>query len=111
LAGRNSAEDGEHTRVKLVWARPAYTDRTEIREHIAQHAPEAALALDALISEKASLLPDHPGLGRVGRVPGTRELVVHQNYMLIYDTVDDVVRVLRVLHTARQWPPQLSLDT
>ncbi len=97
--------------MKLVWARPAHTDRKEIREHIAQRAPAAALALDELLSEKAGLLLDHPGLGRVGRVPGTRELVVHQNYMLIYDTVDDVVRVLRVLHSARQWPPQLSLDT
>ncbi|WP_313517846.1 type II toxin-antitoxin system RelE/ParE family toxin [Brevundimonas sp.] len=47
---------------------------------------------------------DHPGLGRVGRVPGTRELVAHQNYVLVYDVVDDQVRILRVLHAARQWP-------
>ena len=35
----------------------------------------------------------------------TRELVAHQNYILVYDTAGDLVRVLRVLHAARQWPP------
>jgi plasmid stabilization system protein ParE len=34
-------------------------------------------------------------------------LVVHPSYILIYDVVDKaVVRILRVLHTARQWPPE-----
>lgn len=65
----------------------------------------AALALDELFSEKAALLLHHPGLGRTGRVPGTRELVAHRNYILIYDTASDTVRILRVLHAARQWPP------
>ena len=91
--------------MKLVWTRTASTDRKEIREYIAQADPVAALALDELISEKASSLVDHPGLGRPGRVTGTRELVVHQNYILIYDTSADLVRLLRVLHAARQWPP------
>jgi len=91
--------------VKLVWTRTASTDRKEIREYIAQVDPVAALALDELISQKASGLVDHPGLGRPGRVTGTRELVLHQNYILIYDTSADLIRLLRVLHAARQWPP------
>ena len=92
--------------MNLVWTRPAHNDRKKIREYIAQHAPAAALALDELFSEKANLLVDHPNLGRDGRVVGTRELVARRNYILIYDMAGDVVRVLRVLHTARQWPPQ-----
>ncbi len=91
--------------MKLVWTRTASTDRKEIREYIAQVDAVAALALDELISEKASSLVENPGLGRPGRVAGTRELVVHQNYILIYDTSADLVRLLRVLHAARQWPP------
>ena len=91
--------------MKLVWTRTASSDRKEIREYIAQNNPAAALALDELISEKASRLVDHPALGRPGRVTGTRELVAHQNYILIYDAVDDLVRILRVLHATKLWPP------
>ncbi|MBY4677654.1 type II toxin-antitoxin system RelE/ParE family toxin [Marinobacterium arenosum] len=91
--------------MRLVWTKPADLDRKEIREYIAQDNPTAALALDELISEKASRLVDHPGLGRPGRVAGTRELIAHQNYILIYDITRDLVRVLRILHAARQWPP------
>ena len=66
----------------------------------------AALALDELLSEKAARLIDHPQFGRPGRIIGTRELVAHRNYILVYDVTADTVRVLRVLHAARQWPPQ-----
>lgn len=90
--------------MKLAWARTAHADRKAIREHIAQHAPKAALYLDELISNKAALLLTHPELGRIGRVTGTRELVAHKNYILVYDLTDSMIRVLRVLHTARQWP-------
>ncbi|MBU8547237.1 MULTISPECIES: type II toxin-antitoxin system RelE/ParE family toxin [Roseomonadaceae] len=91
--------------MKLVWTRPAAQDRRDIRAHIAQENPAAALALDELFSEKAARLVDRPQMGRPGRVTGTRELVAHQNYILIYDLAGDTVRVLRVLHAARQWPP------
>lgn len=94
--------------MKLVWTRPAATDRREIRAYIAQDNPAAALALDELFSEKAGRLLDHPGLGRPGRIADTRELVVHQNYILVYDLAGDLVRVLRVLHAAQQWPPPRS---
>lgn len=91
--------------MKLVWTRPAREDRKAIREYIAADNPSAALDLDELLSEKAARLVDHPGLGRPGRLQGTRELVAHGNYILIYDVFGDLVRVLRVLHAARQWPP------
>lgn len=41
-------------------------------------------------------------MGRSGLVTGTRELVVHPHYVVVYD-VKDTVRILRVLHTAQQW--------
>lgn len=90
--------------MKLVWTRTAHADRKAIREHIAQHAPKAALDLDQLFSNKVGVLMTHPELGRIGRISGTRELVAHKNYILVYDLTDDTIRVLRVLHTARQWP-------
>lgn len=91
--------------IELFWTPEAILDREEIYDYIESDNPVAALALDELFLEKVSRLVDHPGLGRPGRVAGTRELVVHQNYILVYDTASDVMRVLRVLHAARQWPP------
>ena len=91
--------------MKLSWTPEALDDRRAIYDYIETDNPSAALALDELFSEKANRLVDHPGLGRPGRVAGTRELVAHQNYILIYDMAGDLVRVLRVLHAARQWPP------
>ena len=90
--------------MRLAWTRLALNDRQAIRSYIAQDNPMAGLALDELFAEKAGRLADHPGLGRPGRVNSTRELVVHQHYLMIYDLANDQVRILRVLHTARQWP-------
>jgi addiction module RelE/StbE family toxin len=91
--------------LKLVWTRSAQKDRKKIREQIAKDNPAAALTLDELLEEKSSCLTNHPHLGRKGRMQGTRELVVHEkNYILIYQIASGLVRILRVLHRAQQWP-------
>lgn len=90
--------------MKLRWTKHAAADRREIRTWIAREAPLAALSLDERISEKVGLLPSFPELGRPGRVDGTRELVVHPNYIVVYEKGDEDIRVLRVLHAAQPWP-------
>ena len=90
--------------MKLYWTLEAIADRDAIFDYIEADNPAAAAALDELFSEKAERLTDHPKLGRPGRVEGTRELVVHENYILVYDIVGEMTRILRVLHAARQWP-------
>ncbi len=90
--------------IELFWTPEAIEDREEIYDHIEADNPIAALSLDDLFAEKANNLIDHPHLGRPGRVAGTRELMAHQNYILVYDLSGDRVRVLRVLHVARLWP-------
>nr|WP_043740674.1 type II toxin-antitoxin system mRNA interferase toxin, RelE/StbE family [Thioalkalivibrio nitratireducens] len=91
--------------MELFWTPEAIQDRDAIYDFIDADNPVAALALDELFEEKTGRLVDHPDLGRPGRIVGTRELVVHRNYVLVYDVPGDLVRVLRVLHAARQWPP------
>ncbi|MDZ5615064.1 type II toxin-antitoxin system RelE/ParE family toxin [Achromobacter xylosoxidans] len=88
----------------LRWTPEAIRDREAIYDFIEADSPVAALMLDELLEQQAGRLVDHPGLGRPGRVAGTRELVAHPNYLLIYDVTNDLVRMLRVLHAARQWP-------
>ena len=91
--------------MRLFWTHDAVDDRRAIYDYVEADNPRAALTLDELFSDRVLHLIDHPGLGRVGRITGTRELVVHKNYILIYDTTAEQVRILRVLHAARQWPP------
>jgi toxin ParE1/3/4 len=91
--------------VKLAWTPEARADRRAIYAYIESNNPRAALALDARFTERAAQLVTHPFIGRPGRVPDTRELVAHPNYILIYDVVDQRVRILRLLHAAQQWPP------
>ena len=90
--------------MRLVWAQEAMDDRDAIFDFVEENNQIAALALDELFTEKVSRLLDHPNLGRPGRIAGTREWVVHQNYIVIYDVTGDLLRVLRVVHAARRWP-------
>lgn len=91
----------------LFWTPESIADRESIYDYIESDNPVAALALDELFSNQALLLTSYPGLGRLGKVIGTRELVVHPNYILVYDSVDECLRVLRVLHASMKWPPTL----
>ncbi|MFC0269087.1 type II toxin-antitoxin system RelE/ParE family toxin [Kushneria aurantia] len=94
----------------LVWTPEAIKDRDDIYDFIEPENPLAALALDELISEKAHWLLHHPEGGKPGRVPATRELVVHPNYILIYELASEQIRILNVVHAARQWPPSRTGD-
>ncbi|HWJ94379.1 MAG TPA: type II toxin-antitoxin system RelE/ParE family toxin [Telluria sp.] len=91
--------------IRLVWTRRAVCDRHDIYDFIERHNPAAAALLDRKISLIADQLLRHPELGRPGRVAGTREFVVRHHYLLVYDASANLVRILRLLHTARNWPP------
>jgi len=91
--------------MELRWTPEAIQDREDIYDYIEEDNPLAALALDELISERAAALQDFPTMGRAGKVPDTFELVVHSSYMVVYEIVETQVRILNVVHTARQWPP------
>ena len=75
-----------------------------IYAHIAEHNPTAAAALRSKIYDRVAHLPANPLAHRTGRLPGTREMVLHPNYVLIYAVTDRDITILRVLHSARSWP-------
>ena len=90
--------------MRLVWTTRALRDRDRIYSYIENDDPAAALSLDEHFEKRTSQLVVHPALGRIGRVEKTRELVVHPNYIIIYDLVGNDIRVLRILHARQQWP-------
>lgn len=91
-----------------LWKPAAIADRKRITQYIAQDNPIAAIEIGGMLIQKAESLDRYPALGRAGRVKGTRELVVHQNYILIYRITAGVPEVLRVLHAAQKWPPDVE---
>ena len=91
--------------MRVLWAPEALQDRADIWDYIAADNPRAAARMDSLFSDAVATLGDHPHLGRTGKIPGTRELVPHESYRLVYEVEQDTVWILFLIHTARQWPP------
>ena len=93
--------------MRIAWAPEARQDRFEIWAWIAADDPYAAAQMDERIGESAGRLADHPELGCEGLTPGTREMVVHKSYRMVYeiDSGSGTLWILAVVHSHRQWPP------
>lgn len=89
---------------RLEWKKQANNDLVKIVTHIAEDSEAAADRLADLILEKAEQLRARPELYRPGRARGTREMVVHPNYIVIYRVRKETVEILRVKHSAQRWP-------
>ena len=85
----------------LKWTKTALRSVDEIASFIAKDNPGRATSFVLELKEATQKLLAHPGMGRAGRVPGTRELVLHKNYIAIYRVRGDDVEILRLHHVAR----------
>lgn len=91
--------------MRVSWLRTALRNLNAEAEYIALDDPRAAQLVVGRVLKAVSMLAEQPGLGRPGRVPGTRELVVKKTrYVVPYRVRGDVVEVLRVFHTSRRLP-------
>jgi toxin ParE1/3/4 len=90
--------------VNVIWTPEALQDRADIWDYIAADNVRAAARMDKFFSDAAAKLANHPKLGLTGKTHGTRELVPHKSYRLVYEISADTVWLLALVHTARQWP-------
>jgi len=91
--------------MRVKWSRKALLNLDIAVEYIATDKPVAALDVAQRIWDASQLLADQPGMGRPGRVAGTRELVVPGlPFVLPYVEDGDSVIILRVMHTSMKWP-------
>lgn len=91
--------------MKVRWLRTALRNLDEEAAYIATDDPAAARLVVARVLEAVTQLANQPGLGRPGRVPSTRELVVPRTrYVVPYRVKRDIVEILRVFHTSRRLP-------
>jgi plasmid stabilization system protein ParE len=94
--------------VRVRWLKAARANLDAEAEYIAHDKPAAAAGVVNAIYDAVELLRRYPALGRPGRVPGTRELVVPDTtYIIPYRVRHDTVEILRVFHAVRRWPSQL----
>lgn len=93
--------------MRLEWLPEAVRTLNTQLAYISGHNPAAAIDVGDAIEESVRRLADFPESGRLGRVPGTRELVVTGTpFIVVYRIEPAAVVVLRVLHGAQRWPPR-----
>lgn len=88
----------------VVWTPEAEQDRADIWDYIAADNPGAAACMDKLFSYVVVRLAAHPEIGKLGKIAGTRELIPHESYRLVYEIDRGTVWVLALVHTTHRWP-------
>ncbi len=97
--------------MQVSWLEDALISLYAESDYIGQENPAAASRIVDSIFAAVDCLARHPALGRPGRVPGTRELVVPNTpYIVPYRVRRNTVEILLVLHGARRWPSSFDLQ-
>lgn len=79
-------------------------DLNDIESYIARKNPQAGSDMWFHIDDQVGMLADPMFPRRIGRVPGTFELVAHENYIVILEEDDTTVTVLNVVHVKIEYP-------
>ncbi len=93
--------------MRLKWLPTALRNLDSEASYIAEDEPAAARLVVQRVLAAVALLSEQPGLGRPGRVAGTRELLAPKTrYIVPYRVRSNTVEILRVFHTSRRPPRQ-----
>lgn len=90
--------------MQVNWTKRAAANFDSILSHIEKDNPSAAKKFMLETLGKIANLETYPLFGRAGIVPLTRELVIHENYIVYYRINDETIEILRVLHVRRKYP-------
>lgn len=93
--------------MRVKWLRKALVSIESAAAYIARDDPKAACRVVQRIFDQIDGLAQNPSMGRPGRIPGTRELVVTGTpYIVPYrvNAGDETIEILRVFHASRRVP-------
>ena len=82
------------------WTRGALANLDNNVSYIAQDNPARATTFVQELKETIDNLKKFQ-IGHAGRIFGTKELLLHQNYIVIYRVKNRQVQVLRIQHAAQ----------
>ena len=88
----------------LIWRPRALDQLDSLVGYIAERDKTAAERIEAMVHRSSDTIVKLPMAGRPGRVAGTREWVVHPNYILIYRLSRTQIIILRFVHARQQYP-------
>ncbi|WP_314326026.1 type II toxin-antitoxin system RelE/ParE family toxin [Comamonas aquatica] len=88
----------------IKWRPQARKSLAQIVRYIGEHNLIAARTMRQRIEDSVLPLSEHPYLFKPGRVPGTREIVAHPKYIVLYRVEADCIEVLDVVHSSQQYP-------
>ena len=89
--------------MKLRWQVSAVSDLANIRDYIAVNSPSAARDVVDRVFRSVERLRMFPASGRLGQVPGTREVVVPGlPYVVVYTHDETRVDVVAIFHGAQK---------
>lgn len=91
---------------RVLWRPMAQQDLFAIIQYIGEDSPATAKEFGEELKAKTQRLTAFPAMGKPGRIPGTRELVIHANYIIFYRVLTDadLVEILRLKHAKQQRP-------
>lgn len=90
--------------MEIIWTKKASKNLDDLEQYITQDNPIAAAKIVLKVVRTVSLLKEHPGMGKPGRIIGTRELVISATpYIVPYRVKGHQIEILRVFHSAMQW--------
>jgi toxin ParE1/3/4 len=93
--------------MQIKWLSKALQNLNDEADYIAQDDPAAAQLVVRRVFDAVNRLSANPALGHVGRIHGTRELVVsNTRYIVPYRVRPQLnrIEILRVFHSSRRLP-------
>jgi toxin ParE1/3/4 len=90
--------------MQIVWRAKARADFRRIIDYISDRSQSAAIGLETATARTVEFLSINPLMYRPGRLPDTREAVIHPNYVIVYRVAADRIIILAVLHARQSYP-------
>ena len=91
--------------MQIRWSPEAADDFESAIRRILEDNPSNAQRVAQIIYDRIAVLTTFPYRGRVGRIEGTRKLViVPLPFIAVYRIKDEFVEIVRVIHGAQEWP-------
>jgi len=89
----------------------AEEDLDQIEDYISAHDPAAAARVRAAVVQQSVQLGNTPQKGMALKAPRSEQEIGvrlwpvsrYRNYLVLYRVEKDLIRVLRILHAARDW--------